>query len=284
MKRVILFLIVCVFSLSFISSKKIKSPEGFVFIPSGSTEFEGKKYSCQAFWMLDHEVTNFEYRQFLKQLILDGRVDEYKKCLPDTAQWTLFGGFFEPMKTHYFSHPAYDSYPVVTISKESADMYCAYLTDVLRVGSKTPLNDCRIPTRYEWIYAAQAGNSNAIYPWTGVKLTDEVGDLRANYQFIGDENITRGADGPTLVADSLRIEASFSDNAYIIAPTKTYEPNDFGLYNMAGNVAEMVHEGLSCGGNWRSPGYDVRIASSEKFEAANPFVGFRPVITFVKNE
>jgi len=75
------------------------------------------------------------------------------------------------------------------------------------------------------------------------------------------------------------------DPADNTAPVKSYWPNGFGLYNMNGNVAEMVSDvEVALGGSWADPGYDVRIASKKAFTGASKTVGFRIVATVVPSE
>ena len=65
------------------------------------------------------EVTNLEYRTFLFDLLIQGKKDEFLKAKPDQAMWTkeYKYAFLKPMEEHYFSHAAYDEYPVVAISR-----------------------------------------------------------------------------------------------------------------------------------------------------------------------
>ena len=73
-------------------------------------------------WMLDHELSNKEYREFINSDI------SFKRYLPDTSCWKIKIGMYEPYERHYFRHPSYNNYPLVGISKESAINYCSWLT------------------------------------------------------------------------------------------------------------------------------------------------------------
>jgi len=144
------------------------------------------------------------------------------------------------------------------------------------------INDFRLPTKYEWVYAAKAGREGAVYPWNGPKLRNEKGCFLANFKVVGDQNIRKTNGSEVVVVDSLKIGRAYIDGAFMTAPSNSYEPNDYGLYNMSGNVSELVaKEDISMGGHWNSVGYDIRVVSEERFEKANPFVGFRPVLSYI---
>ncbi len=67
-------------------------------------------------------------------------------------------------------------------------------------------------------------------------------------------------------------------NNFMNAPATACQPDEFNLYNMSGNAAELNADGVAICGHWNSTGYDIRITSEIPFEKPNPFVGFRPII------
>jgi gliding motility-associated lipoprotein GldK len=144
---------------------------------------------------------------------------------PDTTAWIndFENAYNEPYTRMYFSHAGYNEYPVVGVSWEQANAFANWRTDYLRrsLGKEgIYVEPYRLPTEAEWEYAARGGNSESAFPWEETLPMDERGCFYANF---------KPRDG-----DFVR------DGHVITSQVGTFTPNDFGLYDMAGNVSEWT--------------------------------------------
>jgi len=250
-------------------------PKGFLFIPMKDYENVENKRSIQAFYMKQTEVTNLEYRTFLFDLLNQGRKEDFLLAKPDQSRWVKDYpySYNKPMEENYFSHPAYNDYPVVAMSRKGAELYCKWFTEGLEKVSGRKVNGVRLPTSDEWMHAAYGGHEEYIYPWCGKKSKDEKGSYLANFQ---------------------PIKGNFKiDGGFFTVKVSSYKPNEYGLYCMSGNVAEMVYyvdenrKPGTMGGSWTSLPNEIKINGEDKYKGlikASVDVGFRPVITFLGRE
>lgn len=218
-----------------------------------------------------HETTNAEYRQFLRSLLDEGRQDEYLRCLPDTQAWSMLGTQALPMVRYYFRHPAYDGYPVVGLTRESVDAYLRWLTATYRRNGGTKYADAEfcLPTREEWIRAAQGGDTSKTYPWGSGFIKNSRGEDLCNYR---PAELTFDS----LAGRWLEVPAKTEPVARFTSRVDGYFPNAWGLLNMSGNVAEMIDRpGVAMGGSFRDPAWQVRTNSTQEIGAPAPWQGFR---------
>jgi gliding motility-associated lipoprotein GldK len=144
---------------------------------------------------------------------------------PDTLCWIrdFAYSYNEPLALQYFSHVAYNDYPVVGVSWKQATAFCRWRTDMLRSGLRQKggePHEYRLPNEAEWEYASRGGLQNQLYPWGGPYTTNKEGCFLANFK-------------------PQRGKYNLDGGVYTM-PVGSFEPNDFGLYDMAGNVAEWT--------------------------------------------
>jgi formylglycine-generating enzyme required for sulfatase activity len=253
----------------------------FVFIPSSDATQSGFGKEISAFMMSKTEISNGQYRAFLTDLKSKGEMDKYALAVYDSTVWNV--SYCEPYMNYYSWHPAYRNYPVVGVSKAGAELYCQWLTDKIntQLAGKSKVK-VMIPTSEQWLYAANSGTKGTVYSWRGNKLQNLKGQHLCNYRNLGAENIHwNEVNNQFEIArtSSLGVVSGTSDNADITAPVTSYFENTYGLFNMNGNVAELVSDvDKAMGGSWNSAGYDVRNESFVSFQQPSSTVGFRPVI------
>ena len=150
---------------------------------------------------------------------------------PDTLCWVHDYTYTmnEDFTKNYFSSAAYDNYPVVGVSWLQARAFCIwrsnYLNTYLENIEYQQMNDFRLPTEAEWEFAARGGIAAESYPWGGPYVRNPNGCFLANYEPL------RGA---------------YDDDGGVrTLIVGHYAPNDYGLYDMAGNVAEWCADAYS---------------------------------------
>jgi gliding motility-associated lipoprotein GldJ len=223
--------------------------------------------SISTFWMDETEMTNNDYKEFLFDMKKRVNGDSLKKLEPSEKVWRGAMTFNDVYESYYFRFPGFNFYPVAGVSWVQADAYAKWRTsyvqkiEVARQKMDTTLTrsqlierglviaEFRLPTESEWEYAAKAmigtqyldenQEYGRIYPWDGRgvrnpydgrgKKGGKQGDFLANFK--------RGR------GDYAGIAGDQTNDGEII-PANVYDmaPNDFGLYNMAGNMNEWVYD------------------------------------------
>jgi len=215
---------------------------------------------------------------------------------PDTMVWIrdFQYAFNDPMLVGYFSFAGYAEYPVVGVTWEQAHAFCHWRTNYFASSSKASFQAYRLPTESEWEYAARGGRKMAMYPWGGSYARDAKGCFLANFKPY------RGAYNDDTGTMTMRVAQ--------------FRPNDFGLFDMAGNVAEwtsssynpsantyvsdinpelqymarkddsdMLKRKVIRGGSWKDISYFMQcgVRSFEYQYESRPYIGFRCVRSYI---
>ncbi len=219
---------------------------------------------------------------------------------PDTLCWIadFTYSFNEPWTQMYFWHPGFDEYPCVGVSWKQATAFCIWrsnlLNNYLHSEGQPFAMDYRLPTEAEWEYAARGGLKSSVYPWGGYYTRNDRGCFVANFKPLRGRYV--------------------DDGAAATGPVMSYAPNDFGLYDMAGNVSEWTSSAFDessyaythdfnpdykynarpdeshvmkrkviRGGSWKDIAYYLQCGtrSYEYQDSATSYIGFRCVRDYI---
>ena len=210
------------------------------------------------------EVSNRLYKTFLEDLKKTNNQQTLAIAQLDSLKW---GNKAQLYVKYYHQHPAYQNFPVVNVSYAGAQKFCEWLTTQYNDSPKRKFKKViiRLPSEAEWMEAAQAGDPSAQYAWHGNSFFNSKGQVYANFTYnIKDTSV-------------IKAEMKVTDNVDIIAPIDSYWKNDFGIFNMCGNVAEMIDQkGIAKGGGWCNKPEDLQIKSKYAYEGdGQNFIGFR---------
>jgi sulfatase modifying factor 1 len=232
--------------------------------------------------MYSHEVSNGEYLEFLNDIKTDTIL--YTQMLSDSLVWRACGELFSRYYRGpglYASDPYYSNYPVVGVSYEQAEHYCKWLTQKYMKEEKRKYKkvEFKLPTIAQWMYGAMGGQDDTDYPWVSNShnlegIYDKKGNLMANFSLIPQGNIRRKDANQCNGEQNLIADFCFkgtNNGTYdLTTPVFSYHPNNYGLYNMAGNVEEYVKEkGITKGGGWDDTGAYLKITTEEYYDSTN---------------
>ena len=194
----------------------------------------------------------------------------------------------------YFKQPGYAEYPVVGVTWEQAHAFCNWRTKYFNTYSAIEANDYRLPTEAQWEYAARGGRKMAMYPWGSNYARDGKGCFFANFKPY------RGAYNDDTGTTTMKVAQ--------------FRPNDFGLFDMAGNVSEWTNSAYQSaanthihdlnpdysymarkadpdilkrkvvkGGSWKDISYFLQcgVRTYEYQYESRPYIGFRCVRSYI---
>ncbi len=218
-----------------------------------------------------YEISIKDYKLFLvdkKQ-----KSEDYSNLIYDSTKWTSSIVNYPDLQDYYFNHNAYINYPIVSISYDAAQEFCDWLSVKYNSSLKKKYKKVifRLPTEDEFVKVAGSGFDikKILYPWGSNKLIDSENKKLCNFWRLNQDEIDYN--GKAFNYDN--IINHFDNDIEII---NSYKPNKYGVFNIVGNVSEMVQEkNHAMGGDYLSTGYNVRITSKKEFKESDISVGFR---------
>lgn len=257
---------------------------------------EGASVRVDTFWVNDNG--GIEDSTIIRPLLSPSDLITRKiiSVYPDTLVWTrdFQYSFNEPMLHMYFSHKGYLEYPVVGVTWEQAHAFCNWRTHYFNNAHNIKAQAYRLPTEAEWEYAARGGRTMAMYPWGNNYARDSRGCFFANFKpYRGSYN---------------------DDTGTTTMKVGQFRPNDFGLFDMAGNVAEWTNSAYTPmtntnvhdlnpdfsymarkddpdilkrkvikGGSWKDISYFLQsgVRTYEYQYESRPYIGFRCVRSYI---
>ncbi len=262
-----------------------------------SYDFKNKRYNGSIINKDGEEIPIVNRSSFL--------MHEVVPVYPDTLCWIRDFAYTynEPYTMKYFSHVGFDNYPVVGVTWKQAKAFCNWRTKLnsqyVSRFNDAPAHDYRLPSESEWEYAARGGRLNTIYPWGSYYTRNQKGCFLANFKPLRGNYV---ADSPTTTT-AMKVGE--------------FDPNPYGLYDMAGNVAEWTNSAfyeaaydvvsdfnpelqynaktddppvmkrkVVRGGSWKDMKYFIRNStrSYEYQDTAKSYIGFRCVRTSFRND
>lgn len=243
-----------------------------IFKDTAGNQISRKEITVGSFYMMETEVTNKMYKTFLQDLKNQGRLADFEKAKIHDECWESYD---YNKNFHYSEIPFFDNYPVVNISHEGALLFCQWLTEKVGCDQWT----YSLPSEQQWASAARGFDPTASYSWKEGFYGESYKKHCCLWE-VTQSNISRDGKSFKFVGYSdiaYRVRDSLKVKGWPM-PAKILLPNDYGLYNTCGNVAELVDSGnVAMGGSWYDAGYDVRVTSRKEYSGPSPMIGFRVI-------
>lgn len=245
-------------------------------------------------WLYDNvfidetEIANIHWLEFeyyakdSSEIFLD-KIQPYMEEIEWSANNPLIDSSGPSFHPEYLRYPGFRYFPVVGITYEQAILYCEWRSLIVtnsynqqfaeKKSNKRVYVHYRLPTEEEWEMAAK-GFDNSVNSVNGLPTpiivqkkkqpdTTTIYNFNSSTPFYYHNYVSHGGFG------EIGVNTEFIYD---------YSSNAIGIYNMIGNVSEMIdQEGIAKGGNWRIPADSCTISSRQYYECPNTWTGFRCV-------
>lgn len=225
-----------------------------------------------------YEVTVKDYQMFLTEI--KKKENLYSLCVYDSTLWRSF--LRVDVEDYYYSHDTYRYHPIVGITYQAAHEFCNWLTEKYHSNAQRQYRKVlfRLPTKQEFIETAIShyDSTQIFYPWGNNELyNSKTKEDHCNYLELSQTDID--------MTDNQLIYHAFPPYWRLPKEVGSYEANPFGVFDIVGNVSEMIQEeSIAMGGNFISTGYNVRVSSEKNYKNADVTVGFRVYMEIKQND
>jgi gliding motility-associated lipoprotein GldK len=285
-----------IFVKAWVDGKEVKNKEAYIYV------YEEVDYRSLSADRVNDPlgVDKLSPEVFREKYVIRNEIMIYPNTLDFQGDYVY--SHEETEAEYNFTHEAYDDYPVIGIDWNQANAFCHWRTHIMNqflASHNEPLMpDFRLPTETEWEYAARGGLDQSPYPWGGPSTRNARGCFLANFK---------------------PMRGNYSaDGGHKAIKVQQYNPNNYGLFDMSGNVSEWtstvfdetsgsytndmdgdnsnlggnfnidgengpIQRKVIRGGSWKDVAYFVQ-TSTRAYEYENEsssYIGFRCVMDFL---
>jgi gliding motility-associated lipoprotein GldK len=207
-----------IFVKAWVDGKEVKNKEAYIYV------YEEVDYRSLSADRVNDPlgVDKLSPEVFREKYVIRNEIMIYPNTLDFQGDYVY--SHEETEAEYNFTHEAYDDYPVIGIDWNQANAFCHWRTHIMNqflASHNEPLMpDFRLPTETEWEYAARGGLDQSPYPWGGPSTRNARGCFLANFK---------------------PMRGNYSaDGGHKAIKVQQYNPNNYGLFDMSGNVSEWT--------------------------------------------